>query len=64
MGKVRRGGYVFFWWKGDRDPRHVHVYRGVRLVVKWDVEHWKVMEGRENRRVMALIRELLAEGKL
>lgn len=25
MGKVRRGGYVIIWWKGDHEPRHVHV---------------------------------------
>ena len=28
MGKVRRGGFVFLWWKGDHPPRHVHVYHG------------------------------------
>jgi hypothetical protein len=25
MGKVCRGGYVIVWWKGDHEPRHVHV---------------------------------------
>ena len=25
MGKVRRGGYLIVWWKGDHEPRHVHV---------------------------------------
>ncbi|MFA7234702.1 MAG: hypothetical protein WC076_11390 [Terrimicrobiaceae bacterium] len=25
MGKIRRGGYVFEWWIGDHEPRHVHV---------------------------------------
>jgi len=34
MGKVRRGNYVFLTWKGDHSPRHVHVYRDSRLVVK------------------------------
>lgn len=42
MGKVRRGGYVFFTWKGDHGPKHVHVYRDGALVVKWDCEHEKV----------------------
>ena len=37
-GKIRRGGYVFFTWKGDHPPRHVHVYRDGRLIVKWDLE--------------------------
>lgn len=25
MGKVRRGGYIFEWWIGDHESRHVHV---------------------------------------
>ena len=25
MGKVRRDGYILFWWIGDHEPRHVHV---------------------------------------
>lgn len=37
MGKIRRGGYVFVTWKGDHAPRHVHVYRDGKLVVKWDL---------------------------
>ena len=47
MGKVRRGGYVFLTWKGDHTPRHVHVYRDGRLVVKWDLDSWQPMKGRE-----------------
>ncbi len=38
MGKVRRGGYVFVTWKGDHAPRHVHVYRDGKLVVKRGLE--------------------------
>ena len=26
MGRIRRGGYVFIWWKGDHAPSHGHVY--------------------------------------
>jgi hypothetical protein len=25
MGRVRRGGYIIFWWIGDHSSRHVHV---------------------------------------
>jgi len=25
MGKIRRGGYIIVWWKGDHSPRHVPV---------------------------------------
>ena len=34
MGKIRRGVYVLVWWKGDHTPRHVHVFRDGRFIVK------------------------------
>jgi hypothetical protein len=64
MGRLRRGGYVFVWWKSDHPPRHVHVYRDGRLVVKWDLDNKKPMRGRESARVIQLIEELEAEGLL
>ena len=38
-GEGEAGGYVFIAWKSDHPPRHVHVYRQGRLVVKWDLDH-------------------------
>ena len=64
MGKIRRGGYVFLCWKGDHPPRHVHVYRGGRLIVKWDLDNEKPMRGAASKRVLQLIRQLRAEGRL
>lgn len=64
MSKRRRGGYVFITWKGDHSPRHVHVYRGGRLVVKWDLERGRAMRGAASARVLQLIDELLREGQL
>jgi hypothetical protein len=64
MGKIRRGGYVFVTWRGDHSPRHVHVYRDGRLLVKWDLDHGKAMKGRATRRIRELIEELEAEGLL
>ena len=64
MPKIRRGGCVFLSWKSDQDPRHMHVYRDGRLVVKWDLDRGIVMKGSENRRVRALIAELRARGLL
>ena len=37
MGKIRRGGY--------HPPRHVHVYREGKLIVKWDLDNHKAMKG-------------------
>lgn len=64
MGKKRRGNYVFPTWKGDHAPRHVHVYKNARLIVKWDLENSVVMEGRLNRNIMKYINELIDEGEL
>jgi hypothetical protein len=62
--KRRRGGYVFVGWKGDHSPRHVHVYRDGRLVVKWNLERGYAMEGSASQRVKDLILELEQEGLL
>jgi hypothetical protein len=64
VGKHRRGGYVFITWKGDHPPRHVHVYRDGRFVVKWDLDNRMPMKGDASRQVLALIAELEAEGRL
>jgi len=58
MGKVRRGGYVFVWWKGDHSPRHVHVYRDGRFTVKWDLDNSRAMKGHAPKRVVELIKKL------
>jgi hypothetical protein len=64
VGKIRRGGFVFVTWKSDHSPRHVHVYRDGRLIVKWDLDGKQAMKGRATRRVLELIAELEAEGAL
>ncbi len=64
MTRIRRGGYIFLTWVGDHGPKHVHVFRDGRLIVKWDLENWCPMKGRPTSRILDLIRELLAEGSL
>jgi hypothetical protein len=64
VGKLRRSGYIFFSWKSDHPPRHVHVYRNGQLVVKWDLDNKKPMKGAASRRLLDLIRDLEAEGRL
>ena len=64
MGKYRRGGYVFIMWKGDHPPRHVHVYRDGRLIVKWDLDNRIAMKGAATPRILKLIAELESEGLL
>ena len=64
MSRIRRGGYIFVAWIGDHSPRHVHVYRDGRLVVKWDLEMWQPMEGTATARLIRLLAELVEEGLL
>jgi len=64
MPKIRRGNHIFLGWKGDHSPRHVHVYRDRRLIVKWDLENGVAMEGAPTRRILKRIRELQDEGLL
>lgn len=64
MVKIRRSNYVFLTWEGDHSPRHVHVYRGGRLVLKWDLDNKKVLKGKPTRRLLALIQQLVQEGAL
>jgi hypothetical protein len=64
MSRIRRGGYLFISWIGDHAPRHVHVYRDGKLVVKWDLENGRPIRGRPTAKILALIAELVSEGLL
>jgi hypothetical protein len=64
LGRIKRGGFIFVWWRGDHAPRHVHVYRGGRLVVKWDLDNWVAMKGQASRPLLELIASLVSEGLL
>ena len=64
MTKLRRGGYVFFTWKGDHAPRHVHVWKNGRLVLKWNLEEGCVLKGSVNARLLRILSELVREGRL
>jgi hypothetical protein len=64
VGKLRRGGYIFLSWIGDHSPKHVHVYRDGKLIVKWDLDNKKAMKGKATRTIVELIKELESEGLL
>jgi len=64
VGKIRRGGYIFVSWKSDHPPRHVHVYREAKLVVKWDLDNGQAMKGAMSGEILELIRALQSEGRL
>lgn len=64
MGKIRRKNYIFLTWKGDHSPRHVHVYRDAKFVVKYDLENRQVMKGKITGALLTIIKELEREGLL
>ncbi len=64
MGKTRRGGYLFITYKGDHDPRHVHIFRDGEEIAKWNLEEWVLMAGSINKRILKLLQELVLEGAL
>ncbi len=45
-------------------PRHVHVYRDGKFIVKWDLENKQAMKGEASRQLVELIEELESEGRL
>lgn len=64
MGKIKRGNYVFITWKGDHDPKHVHIFKNGREIGKWNLEKGCIMEGRISKKVQKIIDILISEGKL
>ena len=64
MTKVRRGGYIFFTWKGDHGPRHVHVTRDGMEIVKWNLDRGVPISGWAPPKLVKLIERLDEEGRL
>lgn len=51
-------------WKGDHSPRHVHVYRDGKLVLKWNLDDSVPMKGKPDARILQLIATLKKKGAL
>ena len=64
MGKLKRCGYIFITWKGDHEPKHVHIIRNGKKICKWDLDNNQVMEGKINRKMLKALQELIKEKKL
>ncbi len=66
MGKIWRGGYLFIWWKGDHEPRHVHVFDGKnRLLGRLAIpSHEPLDDWRPPRKVIEILDALRDGGRL
>ena len=62
MGRVRRGNYIFVWYKADHGPPHVHIFNQGREIAKYDLNRRQVMKGFVSRRLQKILTELLDEG--
>jgi predicted NBD/HSP70 family sugar kinase len=65
MGRVRRGGYIFIWWKGDHPPLHVHVFdNDGKIITRVNLKTMEPMDiPRVTKKIVELIRELQEEGR-
>ncbi len=66
MGRKRRVGYFFVWFKGDHEPRLVHVFdRGNRLLGRVRLDTYAYLEGGQPpAAVVAIVREFQQTGVL
>ena len=66
MDKVRRGGYLFKWWIGDHEPRHVHIFdKNGKLITRVNLQTMQPMDiPKIERKIVELIRDLQREGRL
>jgi hypothetical protein len=51
-------------WKSDHPPRHVHVYRDGRLILRWNLEEDAPISGEMDARIRWIIAGLKREGLL
>ncbi|MBI3800558.1 MAG: DUF4160 domain-containing protein [Deltaproteobacteria bacterium] len=61
VSRKKRGGYLFVSFKGDHPPRHVHVFRGKKLIARWDLTNQRVLSGAISAQVRKYLKELYEE---
>lgn len=62
MGRWKRCGVIVVKHLGDHLPRHVHVFEDGDRVLKFDIEEWKVIDGKLSPRTRKALELLRAEG--
>ena len=64
MGRWKRFGVIVVRYSTDHDPRHVHVFEDGKRLLKFDIENWRVMEGKLTTRARKALERLRQEGVL
>jgi hypothetical protein len=62
MGRWKRGGVIFWCWQGDHPPRHVHIFEDGQDIVKFDIDHWVLMQGNLTAKMRKALESLKDEG--
>jgi len=64
MGRWKRFGVIVVRYSTDHDPGHVHVFEDGKRLLKFDIENWRVMEGKLTARARKALERLRQEGVL
>ncbi len=64
MSRWKRKGLLVYFNKYDHEPKHVHVYKNRKEILKFDIESWKKIKGRLSRKARKVLEQLRAEGRI
>jgi len=64
MSRWKRYGVIVVLYSTDHAPRHVHVFEDGQRLLKFDIENWKVMEGKMTAKAKKALTALREEGIL
>jgi len=64
MGRWKRHGVIVVLYSTDHDPKHVHVFEDRRRLLKFNIENWTVMEGRNTPNARKALEALRKEGMI
>ncbi len=64
MGRWKRFGLVVVRYLTDHDPPHVHVFKDGKRILKFDIESWRMMEGKMTSNARKALEALRREGVL
>jgi len=51
-------------WIGNHLPKHVHIYKGGKEVVKVELPGFTVLKGKMSAKLKKILMELIKEGKV
>ena len=62
MTRWKMGGIIVVFYPNDHRPRHVHVVEDGKRDIKFDLEHWKAMDGVLSPKAGKVLEELKSMG--